>query len=141
MTDRNLVVFAALNGALAVVLGAFAAHGAGPQIKTLLTTGAHYQLAHAVFALACAVWTGGGRIARVAGWLGAAGGVVFSRSLAVIALLDCRAPVAKTATARPPEGSDLSRSILVRSREEACPSGSSPGRRASAQRRRSRIDT
>ena len=91
MTDRNLVVFAAVNGALAVVLGAFAAHGAGPQIKTLLTTGAHYQLAHAVFALACAVWTGGGRIARVAGWLGAAGGLVFSLSLAFIALLSLRA--------------------------------------------------
>ena len=51
--SRNLIVFAALNGALAVALGAFAAHGAGPQVKTLLSTGAHYQLAHAVFALAC----------------------------------------------------------------------------------------
>ena len=50
--SRNLIVFAALNGALAVALGAFAAHGAGPQVKTLLSTGAHYQLAHAVFALA-----------------------------------------------------------------------------------------
>lgn len=87
MAARNLIVFAALNGALAVVLGAFAAHGAGPQIKTLLTTGAHYQLAHAVFGLACALWTGGGRTARVAGWLGASGGLVFSLALAFIALL------------------------------------------------------
>ena len=48
--SRNLILFAALNGALAIALGAFAAHGAGPQVKTLLSTGAHYQLAHAVFA-------------------------------------------------------------------------------------------
>ena len=87
MAARSLMVFAALNGALAVVLGAFAAHGAGPQIKTLLTTGAHYQLAQAVFGLACALWTGGGRAARVAGWLGVSGGLVFSLALAFIALL------------------------------------------------------
>ena len=85
--DRNLIVFAALNGALAVALGAFAAHGAGPQIKTLLQTGSHYQLGHAVFALACALWTGGGGLARLAGWLGAAGGLVFSLALAAIGLL------------------------------------------------------
>ena len=85
--SRNLIVFAALNGALAVVLGAFAAHGAGPQVKTLLQTGSHYQLAHAVFAVACAFWADGGRWARLAGWLGAAGGLVFSLSLSFIALL------------------------------------------------------
>jgi len=65
--SRNLILFAALNGALAIALGAFAAHGAGPQVKTLLSTGAHYQLAHAVFALACAFWTDGGGLARFAG--------------------------------------------------------------------------
>lgn len=85
--SRHLIVFAALNGALAIALGAFAAHGAGPQIKTLLSTGAHYQLAHAVFAFACALWTGGGRLSRVAGWLGASGGLVFSLALAFLALL------------------------------------------------------
>ncbi|MBD3836941.1 DUF423 domain-containing protein [Brevundimonas sp.] len=87
MAGRDLIVFSALNGALAVALGAFAAHGAGPQVKTLLTTGAHYQLAHAVFGLACALWTGGGRLARLAGWLGTTGGLVFSLALAFIALL------------------------------------------------------
>ncbi len=40
--NRTLVVFAAVNGALAVMIGAFAAHGAGPAVKTLLTTGAQY---------------------------------------------------------------------------------------------------
>lgn len=87
MAGRDLIVFSALNGALAVALGAFAAHGAGPQVKTLLTTGAHYQLAHAVFGLACALWTAGGRLARLAGWLGTTGGLVFSLALAFIALL------------------------------------------------------
>lgn len=53
IVSRKLILFAALNGAMAVAVGAFAAHGAGPQIKTLLTTGAQYQLIHAVLAVAC----------------------------------------------------------------------------------------
>jgi len=85
--DRNLAAFAALNGALAVALGAFAAHGAGPQVKSLLTTGAHYQLVHAVFALVCAVWPARDRLIVIAGWLGAAGGLVFSLALSAVALL------------------------------------------------------
>ncbi|MBI2248300.1 MAG: hypothetical protein HYU61_00040 [Brevundimonas diminuta] len=37
--DRKLLAFAGFNGAMAVALGAFAAHGAAPAVKTLLTTG------------------------------------------------------------------------------------------------------
>lgn len=85
--DRNLLVFAAFNGALAVALGAFAAHGAGPAIKSLLTTGAQYQMVHAVLAVACAIWTTGGRTVRIAGWLAAGGGLIFSLALAMIGLL------------------------------------------------------
>lgn len=85
--DRNLLVFAAFNGAMAVALGAFAAHGAGPGVKSLLTTGAQYQMVHAVLAVACAVWTTGGRAARIAGWLAAGGGLIFSLALALIGLL------------------------------------------------------
>ena len=85
--SRSLAVFAALNGALAVALGAFAAHGAGPQVKTLLTTGAHYELAHALLALVCAVWPGRNRLVVLAGWLAAAGGLVFALALSAIALL------------------------------------------------------
>jgi uncharacterized membrane protein YgdD (TMEM256/DUF423 family) len=84
---RSLAVFAALNGALAVAIGAFAAHGAGPQVKTLLTTGAHYQLVHAVLALICAVWPGRNRLAVIAGWVAATGGLVFCLALSAIALL------------------------------------------------------
>lgn len=84
---RNLAVFAALNGALAVAIGAFAAHGAGPQIKSLLTTGSHYQMVHAVLALVCAVWPAPPRLVTIAGWLAATGGFVFCLALSAIALL------------------------------------------------------
>ena len=90
-TTRSLVVFAALNGALAVALGAFAAHGAGPQVKQLLTTGAHYQLVHAVVALVCAVWSGRDRLVVIAGWLAAAGGLIFALALSAVALMSLSA--------------------------------------------------
>ena len=85
--DRNLLVFAAFNGAMAVALGAFAAHGAGPAIKSLLTTGAQYQMVHAVLAVACATWSDGGKTGRIAGWLAAGGGLIFCLALAMIGLL------------------------------------------------------
>ena len=85
--SRSLAMFAALNGALAVTLGAFAAHGAGPQVKQLLSTGAHYQLVHAVFALVCAIWPARHGTIVLAGWLAAVGGLVFALALSAIALL------------------------------------------------------
>lgn len=84
---RNLAAFAALSGALAVLIGAFAAHGAGPQVKTLLTTGSHYLMVHALLGLLCSVWPGRGRLVVLAGWLAAVGGVVFCLALSAIALL------------------------------------------------------
>ena len=84
--NRSLAGFAALNGATAVALGAFAAHGAEPQVKTLLTTGASYQLVHALLGLTCALWPGSPRLARTAGWLGTTGGLIFSLALAIIGL-------------------------------------------------------
>lgn len=89
--NRSLVAFAALNGAMAVALGAFAAHGAGPQVKQLLTTGAQYQMVHAVVALVCAAWPVRDRLVAVAGWLAAAGGLIFSLALSAIALLSLSA--------------------------------------------------
>jgi uncharacterized membrane protein YgdD (TMEM256/DUF423 family) len=84
---RGLAAFAALNGAMAVGLGAFAAHGAGPALKTLLTTGAQYQMVHAVLALVCATWPAAGRLVLIAGWLSAAGGLIFALALSSIGLL------------------------------------------------------
>lgn len=72
---------------MAVALGAFASHGAGPQIKSLLTTGASYQLAHALLALICAILPISGRLPAIAGWLASVGGLIFSLSLAFIGLL------------------------------------------------------
>jgi uncharacterized membrane protein YgdD (TMEM256/DUF423 family) len=84
--NRVLAAFAALNGAVAVGLGAFAAHGAGPAVKILLTTGAHYQLVHALLALVCALWTAGGRFGAAAGWLAVTGGLIFALALSSIGL-------------------------------------------------------
>ncbi|CAN5299801.1 DUF423 domain-containing protein [soil metagenome] len=84
--NRNLAAFAGFNGAMGVAVGAFAAHGAGPAIKTLLTTGGHYQLVHAVLALVCATLSQN-RLFGLAGWLASLGGLVFCLSLSVIALL------------------------------------------------------
>lgn len=85
--SRSLAAFAALNGALAVVIGAFAAHGAEPPVKALLTTGGHYQMVHAVLALVCAVWPARGRLVVAGGWLAATGGLVFCLALSAIGLL------------------------------------------------------
>lgn len=51
MNDRQLQAIAAFSGAVAVVAGAFAAHGASGQPAEWLKTGSHYQLIHAVAAL------------------------------------------------------------------------------------------
>lgn len=82
--DRKLLAFAGLNGAMAVALGAFAAHGPAPAVKTLLTTGGHYQMTHAVLAAALALF-GSGRLLTLAGWLASAGGLIFC--LALIGLM------------------------------------------------------
>ena len=86
-SNRKLLVFAGLNGAMAVALGAFAAHGAAPAVKTLLTTGGQYQMVHAALAVALALWSGGGSLARLAGWLASIGGLIFCLALAMIGLL------------------------------------------------------
>lgn len=79
--NRPLAAFAALNGAMAVMVGSFAAHGAGPVIKTLLTTGGHYQMVHALLALVCAAWPLRTRLSDIAGWLATSGGLVFCVAL------------------------------------------------------------
>lgn len=86
--DRNLAVFAAANGAMAVAIGAFGAHGAGPAVKSLLTTGAQYQIVHAVLALICAGWPARDRLTIAAGWLASSGGLIFAVALAFVGLLN-----------------------------------------------------
>jgi len=85
---RIWLALAALNGLMGVAAGAFGAHGASdPQVKSLLQTGAQYQIVHAVAALACfgllrnmVTWAG------LAGWLFGFGALIFGGSLYLLAL-------------------------------------------------------
>jgi uncharacterized membrane protein YgdD (TMEM256/DUF423 family) len=71
-----LGALAALSGAVAVIAGAFGAHGATEKAAALFRTGAQYQLIHAVAALAVLQYG-----ARGPAWLFVAGGAVFAGSL------------------------------------------------------------
>lgn len=84
--NRTLAVAACGLGAVCVLLGAFAAHGAGPQVKSLLTTGAHYGLIHALLGLVAAVLALDAPPVRLAGWLAVLGGAVFALSLTLVGL-------------------------------------------------------
>ena len=87
----------AISAGLAVALGAFAAHGLRARIsaEALATfeTGARYHMYHALALLAvawaCARWPGAATSA--AGWLFAAGTVLFSGSLYLLAVTGVRA--------------------------------------------------
>jgi uncharacterized membrane protein YgdD (TMEM256/DUF423 family) len=86
--SRTLLGLAALSGFIAVCAGAFGAHGAAElQAKALLETGAHYQLIHALAAVACALLERHGlRRAVLAGWLFLGGALLFSGSLYLLAI-------------------------------------------------------
>ena len=98
MTSRNFVLLAALFGFLGVVFGAFGAHGlnayfaAHPDLQDDFRTGTQYHLIHAL-ALVGAAWVAErypGRWSSWAGYLFAAGIILFSGSLYVLALTDLR---------------------------------------------------
>lgn len=88
--DRIWIVFAALNGAMAVGTGAYASHAlaAQPQAQEWFRIAGQYQMAHAL-ALVLLVALGGrigeGRTGwlalRVAGWLFVAGILLFCGTL------------------------------------------------------------
>ena len=83
---------AAVNGALAVVAGAFAAHGLQGRLDAraleVFETGARYQMYHALALALCVLAARGGsaRRAAVSAWLFLAGIVLFSGSLYALAL-------------------------------------------------------
>lgn len=84
--DRIWIVFAALNGAVAVAAGAYASHGlAGqPQAQEWFRTAGLYQMGHALALLllvALSGRTGAQHALRVAGWLFCAGIVLFCGTL------------------------------------------------------------
>ena len=85
---RLWMTLAALSGFVAVAAGAFGAHGVTDvTAKGWLTTGAHYQMIHALAVFACVyLWRQGGGAAGVAAWLFLAGGAVFAGTLYAMAL-------------------------------------------------------
>jgi uncharacterized membrane protein YgdD (TMEM256/DUF423 family) len=89
---KLLMGVGAINAALAVAAGAFAAHGLREKLEptalTVFETGARYHMYHALGMLLCAViaMSGGIAGARTAGWILQAGIVLFSGSLYALAL-------------------------------------------------------
>ena len=88
--DRIWIVFAALNGAMAVGTGAYASHAlaAQPQAQEWFRIAGQYQMAHALalvllVALGGRVGSGraGGMALRIAGWLFVAGILLFCGTL------------------------------------------------------------
>jgi len=96
MTDRTLIILAALNMIVAVGAGAFGAHGLkqtlGTDMLAVWQTGVQYHLIHALGLFAIALM--GARYASpqlaIAGWLMFAGIVLFSGSLYALALTGTR---------------------------------------------------
>src|SRR5437763_575806 len=91
MADSRLVAAGAINAAIAVGAGAFAAHGLRDRLDAraleVFETGARYQMYHAIaIILAGIIATGAGRGAQTAGWIFQAGIVLFSGSLYVLAV-------------------------------------------------------
>lgn len=82
-----LVALGAINAAIAIALGAFAAHGLRERLDAraleVFETGARYHMYHALALVLCGVLATRG--ATTAGWLFQAGIVLFSGSLYLLA--------------------------------------------------------
>jgi uncharacterized membrane protein YgdD (TMEM256/DUF423 family) len=94
--DRLLYICAGITGFVGVALGAFAAHGLkarlDPDMLAVFDTAVRYHMYH-VFAIVAAAWAWARwqrRAFAVAGWLFAAGIVIFSGSLYLLALSGVR---------------------------------------------------
>jgi uncharacterized membrane protein YgdD (TMEM256/DUF423 family) len=85
-----MLLLAGLLGAVAVLLGAFAAHGLRsrltPDQLAVFETGVRYQMFHALALGLCALLGRTGARLRVAPWCFLAGTVLFSGSLYALAL-------------------------------------------------------
>jgi uncharacterized membrane protein YgdD (TMEM256/DUF423 family) len=88
--NRILVAAGAINAALSVGCGAFAAHALRerlePRALEVFDTGARYQMYHALAMILCGLLG-----ARTSGWIFQAGIVLFSGSLYALALTDTKA--------------------------------------------------
>jgi uncharacterized membrane protein YgdD (TMEM256/DUF423 family) len=100
--ERRLLILASVNGALAVVLGAFGAHGLrtflaalpdSAERRSFWETASHYHLAHALalaFAGYLASRDGTGPWAAISGYAFAVGILLFSGSLYAMTLTGVR---------------------------------------------------
>jgi uncharacterized membrane protein YgdD (TMEM256/DUF423 family) len=94
---RALLALGAGLGCLGVALGAFGAHALkarlSPDLATIYQTGVQYHLVHALAMVAVGLWLDRhpSNAAMAAGWLFAAGVVLFSGSLYALALSGVRA--------------------------------------------------
>jgi len=96
--DRLFFLLGALAAGLGVALGAFGAHALktrlAPDMLAVYEVGVRYQVTHALALLAVAWalarWPAGSGAIAAAGWLFAAGIVIFSGSLYVLALSGVR---------------------------------------------------
>ena len=91
MADRSpLIVAGAVDAALAVGLGAFAAHGLKERLDAtalaVFETGARYQMYHALAIVLCGTLVARYPAAQPAGWIFQLGIVLFSGSLYALAL-------------------------------------------------------
>lgn len=92
MPTKIILLFAALSGAMMVVLGAFAAHGLKVQLSPFLLdvfqTGVQYQAWHTLALLGCGLWTRimPSKAVLYAALFFAAGILLFSGSLYALAL-------------------------------------------------------
>lgn len=85
---RLWTLLAAVNGFLAVALGAYAAHGLAPEAAMLAERASRYQMAHALALLAVQpLAAAGNRPAMLAGALFTAGIALFSGALYYKALI------------------------------------------------------
>ena len=90
--DRTFLILGALAGFLGVTLGAFGAHALRarlpPEMLAVFETGVRYQMYHAcaILIVALAAARIDGWLIRAAGWSFAAGIVLFSGSLYLLAL-------------------------------------------------------
>jgi uncharacterized membrane protein YgdD (TMEM256/DUF423 family) len=88
--NRALVAAGAINAAIAVAAGAFAAHALRERLESraleVFETGARYQMYHALGMILCGLLAAAG-----AGWTLQAGIALFSGSLYALALLDVKA--------------------------------------------------
>jgi uncharacterized membrane protein YgdD (TMEM256/DUF423 family) len=90
--DRTFLLIGALAGFVGVMLGAFGAHGLrnrlSAEMLAVFETGVRYQMYHALAILFVAAMLArfDGWLVRGAGWMFAAGIVIFSGSLYALAL-------------------------------------------------------